>query len=96
MSGGIGYVLDDTGDFRTKCNREMVEIEALNDYDITLVRTLLYNHHRYTKSDAAKAVLDDFAATMKRFVKVMPIEYKRILDTKKINEQMKLAGSYDG
>lgn len=96
MSGGIGYVLDVDGGFKDRCNTDMVELSGLNDYDATLVRSLVHNHFRYTKSAAAKAILDDFSAAEKRFIKVMPLEYKRILETKDVNKQMRLAGAYDG
>ncbi|MEK6794022.1 MAG: glutamate synthase large subunit [Spirochaetota bacterium] len=96
MSGGIGYVYDIDGDFRDKCNMDMVELSGLNDYDTTLVRSLIHNHFRYTRSPAARTALDDFSAAEKRFIKVMPLEYKRILETKDVNKQMRLAGAYDG
>lgn len=96
MSGGIGYVYDKDGTVKDRCNMEMVELGALNDYDITLVRSLISNHFRYTKSAVARTVLDNAATELKRFVKVMPLEYKRILETKKMNEQMLLSGVLDG
>jgi len=89
MSGGIAYVLDNgtgpgrrLGDFvRTRCNREMVTLEALVDVDeIAEVRALIEAHHAYTDSAVAARVLDHWEAALGRFVKVMPVDYRRALE----------------
>ncbi len=82
MSGGIAYVLDEAGDFvRDRCNREMVELERLEDPgEIADVHALVENHYRYTESARARAVLDDWDAMLGRFVKVMPTDYRRALE----------------
>ncbi len=84
MSGGIAYVYDKLGEFEPKCNQAMVELEELSLGDQKTVKRLLENHFKYTRSPIAKAVLDDFKAEIKRFVKVMPIEYKRVLTEEEI------------
>lgn len=96
MSGGIAYVMDAGGDFRQRCNLEMVEIEALNEEDMTVVHNLLSNHVKYTGSATAANILDSSGDAMKSFVKVIPVEYKRILESKAIEEKMGLGEVSDG
>jgi glutamate synthase domain-containing protein 3 len=80
MSGGIAYVLDVTGTFPKRCNREMVELEALDlAEDADLVRDLIRRHVSYTGSDHAARVLDAWRDMAALFVKVMPRDYKRVL-----------------
>ncbi|MFH1868363.1 MAG: glutamate synthase large subunit [Candidatus Omnitrophota bacterium] len=80
MSGGIAYIYDENKDFREKCNMSMVELEKLTKDDIATVKGLLHNHYKYTKSSRAEKVLNNLNKEIKRFVKVMPIEYKRIFE----------------
>jgi len=81
MSGGIAYVYDDDGQFAKKCNMEMVELEkADKPEDHETLRKLLTNHHQFTGSPLAKAVLDDFEKEVRWFVKVMPTDYRRVLE----------------
>jgi len=89
MSGGIAYVWDRKNSFPALCNLGMVELEALEtDEDINEVKTLIENHMKFTGSTVAKAALDNWSETVKQFVKVMPTDYKRVLqDMKKQNEQ---------
>lgn len=88
MSGGIAYVLDEAGDFADKCNTGMVHLEALEeDEDIAELKGLIEKHHEYTGSDVAKRLLADWSASLKRFVKVMPVDYKRVLKERKQAEQ---------
>ena len=96
MSGGIAYVYDSDRGFRHKCNMEMITLEKLTEEDELTVRDLLLNHHRYTDSPIAKKILDDFKNNIKRFIKVMPLEYKRILDNKKAEAKMDLVEVSDG
>jgi glutamate synthase domain-containing protein 3 len=95
MSGGIAYVYDD-GSFRDRCNMEMVELEKLSDEDKITIKNLLFNHKKYTNSPLAKKVLDDFHKESKKFIKVMPLEYKRILEGVKLAGKMDLLESSDG
>jgi len=91
MSGGIAYVYDKNGDFKNKCNMEMVALEKSDADDELTIRDLLHNHYRYTNSPVAKQMLDNFNDTLKKFVKVMPLEYKRILEQKKLEKKLDLA-----
>jgi glutamate synthase domain-containing protein 3 len=80
MSGGIAYVLDLRGDFRERCNLEMVDLEPFTaPDDIALVRSLLERHARYTHSARARGILERWKTVSRRFVKVMPHEYRRAL-----------------
>jgi len=79
MSGGIAFVLDAKGDFKRRCNLEMVELESLDADDVEQVRELLRRHVRYTSSTLAQKLLDRWKSTQLKFVKVMPKDYKRVL-----------------
>lgn len=80
MSGGIAYVLDIQQDFLTKLNTEMVEASGLEDpEEIAFVRGLIEDHHHYTGSELAARILVDFNRALPRFVKVLPVDYKRVL-----------------
>ncbi|MGC8641369.1 MAG: glutamate synthase large subunit [Isosphaeraceae bacterium] len=80
MSGGVAFVLDQSGDFRNRCNLGMVDLEPLVEAeDIELVRDLLIQHAGYTGSTVAAALLSDWDATIDKFVKVMPLDYRRVL-----------------
>jgi glutamate synthase (ferredoxin) len=80
MSGGVAYVLDVDGKFSSRCNKDMVELEALTDNDeIEEVRNMIEKHLDYTGSNSAAKALKDWDATVSKFVKVMPRDYKRML-----------------
>ncbi|GBD23121.1 Ferredoxin-dependent glutamate synthase 1 [bacterium HR29] len=80
MSGGIAYVWDPDGTFPQRCNMEMVELEPLDDEeDIELVHGLLLRHREYTESAVADRLLARWPEVTREFVKVMPLDYKRVL-----------------
>ncbi len=80
MSGGEAYVLDEHGLFGDLCNPEMVFLEDLvEDADTAAVRRMIEDHLEYTGSANAKRVLENWDEMLPRFVKVMPIDYKRVL-----------------
>jgi glutamate synthase (NADPH/NADH) large chain len=80
MSGGVAYVLDMRGDFETKCNMEMVELERL-EYaeEIAVLRGMIEEHRKLTGSAVAQRVLEDWEGALHTFIKVMPTDYKRVL-----------------
>jgi glutamate synthase (NADPH/NADH) large chain len=82
MSGGIAYVWDVDGKFATRCNLGMVELERIEtDEEKSEVRHLIELHARYTGSTVAKRILDDYDRYVPdEFVKVMPTDYKRVLE----------------
>ncbi|MDF0666221.1 MAG: glutamate synthase large subunit [Nitrospira sp.] len=84
MSGGVAFVLDQVGTFQSRCNTGMVELEAVTmAEDKRLLHDLITKHFMYTGSRKAKQVLDAFEATLPKFVKVMPVDYKRVLEERK-------------
>jgi glutamate synthase (NADPH/NADH) large chain len=88
MSGGIAYVLDPAGDFKRRCNPGMVDLEPLVDAeDVLLVKDLLSRHIRYTQSPVAARLLVSWEQTQGMFVKIMPRDYKRVLQAIKKAEE---------
>jgi len=79
MSGGIAYVLDEDGDFPIRCNKEMVDLEAMDEEDAELVRGLLERHREYTGSTVAERLLSQWPGITDKFVKVFPKDFKRAL-----------------
>ncbi|MCP0886480.1 glutamate synthase large subunit [Ligilactobacillus sp. WILCCON 0076] len=81
MSGGLAYVYDPDGEFAQKCNMEMIELFKLNEQgDDSELVDLLEKHVKYTGSDKAKMILDDWSTKQADFVKVYPKEYRYITD----------------
>ncbi len=79
MSGGIAYVLDEAGDFATRCNMQMVALEKMEAAEAEEVRQLIKRHADYTKSQKAFKVLALWEEMAPKFAKVMPKDYKRVL-----------------
>ncbi len=83
MSGGIAYIWDPQGVFPGNCNQGMVELEGVGaDGDAAELRGLIERHHELTGSSVAKAVLENWNDCLGQFVKVMPTDYKRVLETR--------------
>lgn len=81
MSGGIAYVLDMAHTFASKVNQEMVELGKVTDpKEIAELRGLIEDHRHYTGSEVADRVLSDFHHLLPLFVRVMPYDYKRVLE----------------
>ena len=81
MSGGSAFVFDENGEFPQRCNLGMVDLEPLREpEDRDIVRDLLIQHAGYTDSAVAKRLLNDWERTVTKFVKVMPVDYRRVLD----------------
>ena len=81
MSGGIAYIWDPEDEFLGNCNLAMVELERLEtEEEIAEVRGLIEQHHEYTGSTVAEQVLADWENCVLQFVKVMPTDYKRVLE----------------
>ncbi|MFO7687482.1 MAG: glutamate synthase large subunit [Desulfobacterales bacterium] len=92
MSGGIAYVLDEAGDFgRCRCNPEMVELEEVSTDDRPELKNLIESHYRYTRSTVAERVLAKWDETLLRFIKVIPVDYKRALREMAVDRPMKEA-----
>ena len=87
MSGGIAYVYDQTEIFQTRCNLDSVDLENVHlKEDGEILYSLLEKHYLYTGSVRAKGILDDFENHFPLFVKVVPIEYRKVLDRMKRSE----------
>ncbi len=92
MSGGSAFVFDEDGDFRQRCNLEMVDLEPLQAAgDLELVRDLLIQHAGYTGSDVAKRILGDWDWAVGKFHKVMPMDYRRVLREQKLAAEARAA-----
>jgi glutamate synthase (ferredoxin) len=86
-------VLDEKGDFATRCNKQMVALEGLVDRDeIEELRQMICRHGDSTKSTRAWKVLSEWDAMTPKFVKVMPKDYKRVLESLKRAKQAGLSG----
>jgi glutamate synthase domain-containing protein 3 len=81
MTGGIAYVLDETGEFaRVRCNHTSVDLEPVTDaQDVDLIQLLIARHAELTDSPRAKWILDNWETMLPKFLKVFPHEYKRVL-----------------
>jgi len=79
MSGGVAYVLDDTNDFKSRCNTEMAALEQLSEMDLETVKAMIEKHAELTGSSRAVAILNNWRTFARQFVKVMPMDYKRVL-----------------
>jgi glutamate synthase (NADPH/NADH) large chain len=87
MSGGIAYVLDDQNQLESNCNQTMVGLEMPSDENFEELKHLIENHYQFTKSEKAKQVLENFEDVKTQFVKIIPHDFKRILEEKKEKEQ---------
>ena len=93
MSGGIAYVLDESGNFLKSCNHEMITAEKLADAgEIAEVRDIIQRHLHFTGSTRAEMVLDKWEDMLPRFVKIIPKDYKRIIQAIARAKQMGLSG----
>ena len=87
MSGGIAYVYDPDGTFDRRVNTEMVRLEPLEDTDIDLLREAVGTHHDETDSPVAAAILQRWHTNVRHFKKVMPKDYRRVLDAARVAEE---------
>ena len=87
MSGGIAYVLDEIGDFEYYCNTGLVELGPVEDKaDISELQELIGKHLLYTQSPLANKLLTNWEEFLPKFVKVIPLEYKKVLNEMKLKE----------
>lgn len=87
MSGGIAYVLDENGDFDYYCNKGLVDLCKVEDKDDILeLQSILNKHLLYTNSAKCRTVLSNWSRYVHKFVKVIPFEYKKVLEEKKLKE----------
>ncbi len=86
MSGGLAFVLDEDDTFAARCNLGMIGVEALDASDEIVVRALLEEHVARTASVRGTELLARWAAVRTRFKKVIPTEYKRVLEQQRVAE----------
>ncbi|KAJ6387538.1 hypothetical protein OIU78_017288 [Salix suchowensis] len=80
MSGGVAYVLDLDGKFKSRCNLELVDLDKVEEEeDIMTLKMMIQQHQRHTNSQLAREVLADFDNLLPKFIKVYPRDYKRVL-----------------
>jgi glutamate synthase domain-containing protein 3 len=80
MSGGIAYVYDEDRLFDTRCNLAMVDLEIVEDHnDCEELKGLIHRHYVYTGSRKACFILENWQACLPSFVKIFPMEYRRVL-----------------
>jgi glutamate synthase (NADPH/NADH) large chain len=92
MSGGIAYVYDPQDNFDKNCNRGMVELLRTEEDDAKILHQLLTRHVQYTQSTVAESLLANWDDAVKHFTKVMPTEYRRVLEAMHLDsESEKLA-----
>ncbi|WP_240925091.1 glutamate synthase large subunit [Maribellus sediminis] len=90
MSGGIAYVLDEVGNFDYFCNTGLVELSPVEDKaDIKELQEMISKHLTYTQSAVASKILTNWEAYLPKFVKVIPFEYKKVLQEQKLKELQK-------
>ncbi|MCK5705316.1 MAG: glutamate synthase subunit alpha, partial [Cyclobacteriaceae bacterium] len=90
MSGGIAYVLDEAGDFNYYCNRGLVDLVPVEDKaDVKELQALISNHLLYTQSSLASKILTNWEEYLPNFVKVIPFEYRKVLEEQKLKELQK-------
>ncbi|HYN01791.1 MAG TPA: glutamate synthase large subunit [Vicinamibacteria bacterium] len=84
MTGGIAYVLDEDLDFAMRCNKEMVQLHRCDDAEeVEILKDLVFRHSQATGSARAARILVDWDYFVSRFVRVVPNDYKRVLDTQR-------------
>ena len=82
MSGGIAYVWNRDNSFEEMCNQELVLLEEIGE-DLETLRSLIQNHFNFTQSPRAKEILDSWSVSQNQFVKVMPEDFKKVLEKQK-------------
>ncbi len=92
MSGGVAFVLNEDGGFERRCNLSMVELEPIRDKtDQALLRGMIERHAQYTGSTKAKKILKNWEVMLPKFVRVMSVEYKKVLAQRQMQKKQSLA-----
>lgn len=83
MSGGQAYIFDPNGDFHNKCNLSLVDLDPLNHEDIQYIKSMIEEHVIHTNSKLGSYMLNDWDNLLSSFIKVIPRDYKAVLEQKK-------------
>jgi len=87
MSGGIAYIYDPAEQFDSRCNLDMVELEGVWDMkDQNVLKDLIKEHYDLTGSEVALDILENWEVQYPQFVKVVPVEYRKVLERISLNE----------
>jgi len=82
MSGGVAYVLDEDSNLYMRLNKELVAVEPVADkYDVMELKSMITEHVKVTNSARGKEILDDFMGYLPKFKKIIPHDYRRMLQT---------------
>jgi glutamate synthase (NADPH) large chain len=92
MSGGIAYVLDETGAFSEQCNTTLVDLEPMNDSDLADVHRMISRHVEYTGSLKGARLLRNWDVAAAKLVKVMPREFRQMLETSR-RQKLEMTGA---
>jgi glutamate synthase domain-containing protein 3 len=87
MSGGIAFVFDPEHALERLCNKDMVDLETMEDEDKAEVRAMVQKHFQYTGSDPAEWIIENWNVASDLFIKVMPKDYKMVLAKQKVRLQ---------
>ena len=91
MSGGIAFVYDENGDFESRFNSGLADLEVVAEVeDTNVLRDMIENHEKLTGSKQAGMILGDWQESISKFKKVMPRDYKRVLEAKSNKEDTEL------
>lgn len=90
MSGGIAYVYDVKGKFAGNCNREMIDLDPLDEEDACTLKHMINRHYEYTGSTVARFLLNDFENQLSHFVKVFPKDYKKVVLAGKVEQTINI------
>jgi len=97
MSGGVAFVLNTDGGFERRCNLSMVELEPVRDReDQALLKGLIERQAQYTGSAKARKVLEQWKVMLPKFVRVMPVEYKKVIEQRKVQKAASKEASVHG
>ena len=88
MSGGVAYVWDVNKSFVKNCNMEMVMLDTLELEDEVFLRKMIQSHLRFTESKLASHIISYWPTALKQFVKVMPVDYKAVLEKRKEEQRV--------
>jgi glutamate synthase (NADPH/NADH) large chain len=84
MSGGVAYVFDTKKMFSSRCNKEMISLEPISQEDEAILKIYIEKHFQLTNSDVAQQVLTDWQTEIQHFVKVLPVDFKKALEKRKL------------
>lgn len=87
MSGGIAFIYDPENKIASNLNKAMVSLEKPGEEDVKYLKEMISDHHYYTKSNLASRIIGDWSEEIQHFVKVMPNDYKAVLEKNKMKKQ---------